>query len=79
MSPNMKLVELITMSRHGTTTPGQVFPEDPNFEEWTSVGTPETLTKVGLAEHCELGRFLKLRYGNFLQAKLHHPKTKIWR
>ena len=79
-SEEFELIQVITMTRHGTTTPGLLFPNDPNREEWARVGPPETLTHKGVREHCELGRYLARRYGQFITGRVtHNKKTKIWR
>ena len=76
----LKLVQLITMTRHGTTTPGMLFPNDPNREEWANIGPPEALTTTGVREHCNLGFYLAERYGGFITDKMTIDSgTKIWR
>ncbi|XP_075249806.1 testicular acid phosphatase homolog [Convolutriloba macropyga] len=78
-SEEFDLIQVITMTRHGTTTPGLLFPNDPNREEWERMGPPETLTHKGVREHCELGRYLARRYGQFVTGRVtHNKKTKIW-
>uniref|UniRef100_A0A915JVL4 acid phosphatase n=1 Tax=Romanomermis culicivorax TaxID=13658 RepID=A0A915JVL4_ROMCU len=63
-----KLVFVHLIYRHGDRYPSKTFPNDVNKKFFEKMGWSQ-LTKKGMAQTYELGKFLRLRYGNFLSTE----------
>lgn len=59
---SLRLLQLLY--RHGDRTPSHTFPNDPYRYRWTE--GMEMLTRLGMEQHYDFGKYLRKRYQNFL-------------
>ncbi|XP_029445191.1 prostatic acid phosphatase isoform X2 [Rhinatrema bivittatum] len=60
-----KLKFVVLLYRHGDRSPIEAYPTDPNKEDAWPQGF-EQLSKIGIQQHYELGKYLRQRYSGFL-------------
>jgi len=63
---NVSTLQLVqVVFRHGDRTPAYTYPTDPYKQFWEEIGLG-ILTKTGMQQHYDLGRYFRERYGSFL-------------
>ncbi|XP_030062357.1 prostatic acid phosphatase isoform X2 [Microcaecilia unicolor] len=60
-----RLKFVVLLYRHGDRSPLEAYPTDPHKEDAWPQGF-EQLSQIGMQQHYELGKFLRIRYSGFL-------------